>query len=137
MAFMLHPRLMADTAVIADWPLSRVLLMNDKRFPWIVLVPRRPELTDLLDLEEPARAALMGEIGRVGSKLKSWAKEHGGCDKINVGVIGNLVPQLHVHVVARTRGDAAWPGTVWGSGQSLPYGAAELSKLVAEFRDLL
>jgi diadenosine tetraphosphate (Ap4A) HIT family hydrolase len=137
MAFTLHPKLMADAAHIVDWPLSRILLMNDKRFAWIVLVPRRPELSDLLDLEEGARAMLMAEIGRAGTKLKAFASNHGGCDKLNFGIIGNVVPQLHVHVVARKRGDAAWPGTVWGSGQSLPYEAAELEQRVAELRDLL
>jgi diadenosine tetraphosphate (Ap4A) HIT family hydrolase len=136
-AFALHPRLSADTAAIADWPLSRVLLMNDKRFPWIVLVPRRADLFDITDLDEAARATLMGEVGRVAGKLKTWATDHGGCTRINVGVIGNIVPQLHIHVVARVKGDPAWPGVVWGAGQSVPYGAGELSKLVAEFRAFL
>ena len=137
MAFVLNPRLMADTAGIADWSLSRVLLMNDKRFPWIVLVPRRPELGELFDLDESARAVLLGEIVRVGEHLKGWAKTRGGCDRINVGMIGNMVPQLHVHVVARARGDSAWPGTVWGTGQAVHYGAAELSRVVTELRDIL
>ena len=104
MAFVLHPRLMADTAGIADWSLSRVLLMNDKRFPWIVLVPRRPELGEFFDLDEPARGVLTGEIARVGERLKNWTKARGACDRINVGMIGNMVPQLHVHIVARVRG---------------------------------
>jgi diadenosine tetraphosphate (Ap4A) HIT family hydrolase len=137
MSFVLHPRLMADTAGIADWPLSRVLLMNDKRFPWLILVPRRPELSELFELDEQTRAQLMNEIARVGERLKSWAKSRGGCDKINLGCIGNLVPQLHIHVVARVKGDAAWPGTVWGAGQAVHYGAAELSRVVAELRDVL
>jgi diadenosine tetraphosphate (Ap4A) HIT family hydrolase len=137
MAFTLHPRLVADTAPIADWPLSRVLLMNDRRFPWIILVPRRADLFDVADLDPAARLTLMDEIGRISAKLKAWAKGRGGCDRINVGMIGNLVPQLHIHIVARTRSDAAWPGVVWGAGQTLPYGAAELPRLVAEFRDLL
>ena len=137
MAFTLHPRLAADTAVIADWPLSRVLLMNDKRYPWLVLVPRRPDLSDITDLDEAARASLMGEIGRVSVKLKAWVIGHGGYTRINVGMIGNIVPQLHIHVVARVKGDPAWPGVVWGAGQSVPYGAGELSNLVAEFRAFL
>jgi diadenosine tetraphosphate (Ap4A) HIT family hydrolase len=135
--FTLHPRLLADAAIIADWPLSSVLLMNDKRFPWIVLVPRREGLIELFDLDDSSRITLMSEIARAGSKLKSWAKNHGGCDKINIGIIGNLVPQLHIHVVARKKNDSAWPGTVWGSGQSLPYGTGDLSRLAAEFRDSL
>ncbi len=128
---------MADAAFIADWPLSRVLLMNDKRFAWLVLVPRREGLVELFDLDEDSCATLMSEIARTGSKLKRWANEHGGCDKINVGIIGNLVPQLHIHVVARRQDDAAWPAPVWGKGQSLPYGDVELSRLVAELRDFL
>jgi diadenosine tetraphosphate (Ap4A) HIT family hydrolase len=137
MAFVLHPRLAADTAVIADWSLSRVLLMNDKRFPWIMLVPRRPDVSELFDLDENARTHLMGEISRVGQSLKSWAKARNGCDKINVGLIGNMVPQLHVHVVARTKTDGAWPGTVWAAGPAVSYGAAELQRIAAELRDAL
>ena len=137
MAFVLHPRLMADTAAIADWPLSRVLLMNDKRFPWIVLVPRRPDIGEIFELDETARAVLTNEIVRVADRLKAWAKTRGPCDKLNVGMIGNLVPQLHVHVVARAKGDAAWPGTVCGAGEAVPYGAAELSRVVTELRDTL
>jgi diadenosine tetraphosphate (Ap4A) HIT family hydrolase len=137
MAFVLHPRLMADTAVIVDWSLSRVLLMNDKRFPWVVLVPRRPNATELFDLDEPSRAVLTNEIARAAERLKNWARSHGGADKINVGTIGNLVPQLHVHVVSRRKGDAVWPGTVWGAGQAEHYGAAELMRVVSELRDAL
>jgi len=137
MAFVLHPRLAADTAAIADWSLSRVLLMNDKRFAWIILVPRRPDVSELFELDENARTMLMGEIARVGERLKGWARAGGGCDKINVGAIGNRVAQLHVHVVARTRTDPAWPDPVWGRGDPVPYGAAELSRVVAELREAL
>jgi len=137
MGFVLHPRLMADTAVIVDWSLSRVLLMNDKRFPWIVLVPRRPNAVEFFDLDVTSRTVLSNEIARTGERLKDWASAHGGADKINVGIIGNMVPQLHVHVVARKRGDAVWPGTVWGAGQPEHYGAAELLRVVGEIRDAL
>ena len=137
MAFVLHPRLMADTATIADWSLSRVLLMNDKRYPWIVLVPRRPDLHEVFDLDEAARTQLMQEIARVGTNLKAWARPRGAGDKINVGIICNLVPQLHIHIVARAKGDAAWPGPVWGVGQAVHYGAAELSRAVEELRAVL
>ena len=137
MTFMLHPRLAADTAMIADWPLSRVLLMNDKRFAWITLVPRRPDVSELFDLDAGSRSVLMSDIARVAERLKVWARMRGACDKINIGMIGNIVPQLHIHVVARHRGDAAWPGTVWGVGKAVPYGAAELSAVVTELRDFL
>jgi diadenosine tetraphosphate (Ap4A) HIT family hydrolase len=137
MAFVLHPRLMADTAVIVDWSLSRVLLMNDKRFPWIVLVPRRANVVELFDLDETSRTQLTTEIARAAERLKGWARARGGADKINVGMIGNLVPQLHIHVVARRKGDAVWPGTVWGAGPAEHYGAAELMRVVGEIRDAL
>ena len=137
MAFVLHPRLMADTAVIVDWSLSRVLLMNDRRFPWVVLVPRRPNAIELFDLDAASRATLSNEIARAAERLKDWARTRGGSDKMNVGAIGNLVPQLHVHVVSRRRGDALWPGTVWGAGQGEHYGAAELMRVVSELRDAL
>lgn len=137
MAFVLHPRLMADTAVIVDWSLSRVLLMNDKRFPWIVLVPRRPDIGELFDLDATARSTLTNEITRAAERLKEWARARGGADKINIGMIGNMVPQLHVHVVSRRKGDCLWPGTVWGAGQAEHYGAAELLRVVSEMRDAL
>ncbi|HXJ02378.1 MAG TPA: HIT family protein [Micropepsaceae bacterium] len=135
MSFTLHPRLAADTAIIADWPLSRVLVMNDKRFAWVILVPRRSDVSEIFDLDEAARIVLTNEITRVAERLKSWARTRGGCDKINIGMIGNLVPQLHIHVVARTKSDPAWPGTVWGVGKAIPYGAAELARVVTELRD--
>ena len=137
MGFVLHLRLMTDTVHIADWSLSRVLLMNDKRYPWIVLVPRRADVTELFDLDEAARATLTSEIARAGERLKAWAKLRGGGDKINIGMIGNIVPQFHVHIVARTKSDAAWPAPVWGRGEALPYGAVELERMVAALRDAL
>lgn len=137
MAFVLHPRLMADTAVIVDWSLSRVLLMNDKRFPWVVLVPRRPNAIELFDLDTASRATLSNEIARAAERLKDWARTRGGSDKMNIGAIGNMVPQLHIHVVSRRKGDALWPGTVWGAGQAEHYGAAELMRVVSELRDAL
>jgi len=137
MAFVLHPRLMADTAVIIDWSLSRVLLMNDKRFPWIVLVPRRPNVVEVFDLDAASRTLLTNEIARAAERLKDWARTRGGADKINVGMIGNMVPQLHIHVVSRRKGDAVWPGAVWGAGQAEHYGAAELLHVVSELRDAL
>jgi diadenosine tetraphosphate (Ap4A) HIT family hydrolase len=91
----------------------------------------------LFDLDETSRTVLTHEIARAAERLKGWASRRGGTDKINVGIIGNLVPQLHVHVVSRKRGDAVWPGTVWGAGQPEHYGAAELMRVVGEIRDAL
>lgn len=128
--FTLHPRLAADTVFVADWVLSRVLLMNDARYPWLILVPRREGATELFDLEPQDRAMLIEEVSRAAQSLK----ETSGAAKINVGALGNLVPQLHVHVVARSLGDAAWPGPVWGHGMAVPYGAARRDALVSGFR---
>jgi diadenosine tetraphosphate (Ap4A) HIT family hydrolase len=114
--FALHPRLEADTVFIVDWPLCRVLAMNDARYPWLILVPRR-RASQLHDLNERDRALLIEQVSQAGEKLKSLVQ----AAKINIGVLGNLVPQLHIHVVARNPSDAAWPGPVWGQGPPKPY----------------
>ena len=126
--FVLHPRLAADTTFVADWPLSRLLLMNDARYPWLMLVPRRANVTDIFDLNRVDRAAMIEETARAAQLLKTVSKSA----KINVGALGNLVPQLHVHVVARRPGDPAWPGPVWGQGQAVAYESAARDALVAK-----
>ncbi len=129
--FILHPRLARDTLFIADWPLCRVLLMNDARFAWLVLVPRVAGVSELFDLDLKAAALATSEISRAGRGLKKWAD----ADKINIGALGNIVPQLHVHVVARKAGDAAWPGPVWGAGPPTPY--EDLNSAVTRLREAL
>ena len=131
--FALHPTLARDTIPIADWALSRVVLMNDARFPWLILVPRRPETREVFELSREERAALIEEVARASAALARAVR----ADKINVGALGNLVPQLHVHVVARKTGDAAWPGPVWGFGQAVPYKTEAQRILVAEFLNAL
>lgn len=131
--FLLHPRLEADTAFVADWALSRVLAMNDARYPWLVLVPRSAELTEVHDLSAADCATLMEEIARASAALKSLT----GAAKINVGALGNLVPQLHIHIVARNPGDFAWPGPVWGQGRAQPYEPAALAAFVVRLRAAL
>lgn len=115
--FALHPRLAADTLPVGDLALSCVLLMADARFPWLILVPRRPALREFTDLPQAERADLMEEIALISRVLAAEA----GAGKINVGALGNVVEQLHVHVVARSAADPAWPGPVWGSGAAVPY----------------
>ncbi len=122
MTFELHPRLAADTHVAADWPLCRVLLMNDARYFWLILVPRQNGLTDITDLSETDRAALMEEAARAGRIIKG-----AGAAKLNIGALGNLVPQLHLHVMGRGPGDPAWPGPVWGHSPAIPYDSAALA----------
>ncbi|MGF1593537.1 MAG: HIT domain-containing protein [Kiloniellaceae bacterium] len=120
--FALHERLAADTITLADWPLCRVLLMNDAGYPWLILVPRRPGLTEIHDLDPAARTRLTEEICRASRALQSAVTP----GKINIGALGNLVPQLHVHVIARFRDDPAWPGPVWGARPAVPYAPAAL-----------
>ena len=129
--FALHPRLEADTIFVADWPLSRVLLMNDTRYPWLVLVPRRADISELFELENPDRELLMEEVARAAKTLKAIA----GAAKINIGALGNLVPQLHVHVVARSPGDPAWPGPVWGHSPAIAYAPSQREALIAKIVD--
>lgn len=126
--FELHSRLAADTAFVADWKLCRVLLMNDARYPWLILVPRRNDVTEIFELAPEDREMLMAEIALVSERLKHFTH----AAKINVGALGNLVPQLHTHIVARNPGDAAWPGPVWGHGRAEPYSASALETLVGE-----
>ena len=121
--FPLDPRLSADTVPLADLALCRVLLMNDSRFPWLILVPARPDMCEITDLSPPDRAVLSNEISRASDMLRDLFSP----TKINIGALGNIVRQLHVHVVARSDGDAAWPGPVWGAGVAEPYDAASLA----------
>ena len=130
MSFSLHPRLSHDTDFVGDLPLSRVLLMNDSRWPWLVLVPRRDGLEELADLDPPDLVRLIQET----ALASRWLKAHATADKINVGALGNVVRQLHVHVVARRAGDPAWPGPVWGFGAAVPYGDAEFRALTTAAR---
>ena len=126
----LHPRLAADAAPVGDLPLSRVLAVDDVNFPWVLLVPRRAGASEIIDLSEPDQAQLTAEIARVASALKRITS----CDKLNVAAIGNVVPQLHIHVVARRTDDAAWPRPVWGAVPAKPYGAGELELFIAALR---
>jgi diadenosine tetraphosphate (Ap4A) HIT family hydrolase len=125
MAFDLHPTLVRDTVEIARLPLCRVLLMNDRRFPWLILVPEQEGLREIHELPPADRVRLIEEIAAAGQALQRLSAP----DKLNVGALGNVVPQLHVHVVARFKNDDAWPGPVWGSGPAVPYGGEELAAL--------
>jgi diadenosine tetraphosphate (Ap4A) HIT family hydrolase len=117
MSFTLHPTLTHDTVEVTRLSLCRVLLMRDSRFPWLILVPERDGAREIHDLPPADRATLIEEIAQASQILQRLFRP----DKLNVGALGNVVPQLHVHVVARTAGDAAWPGPVWGSGPAVPY----------------
>jgi diadenosine tetraphosphate (Ap4A) HIT family hydrolase len=126
----LHPQLGADTAFVCDLPLSRLLAMNDANFPWLILVPRRPGARELFDLGAD-QAALANELALVSRALKDETR----CDKLNVAAIGNVVPQLHIHIVARFTGDALWPKPVWGAAPPRAYDAAALERFVTAIRE--
>ena len=128
--FALDARLAADTHAVGELALSCVLLMDDARFPWLILVPRRPGLRELTDLDRATQHALLDEINRAAHVLHAIAKP----DKLNIANLGNVVAQLHVHVIARYTGDAAWPRPVWGVGERAPYRAEEATRLRALLR---
>ncbi|HET7331932.1 HIT family protein [Dyella sp.] len=131
--FVLDPRLKADTQRVAALSLCDVLLMNDARYAWLILVPRLAGCTEILDLPEAGRAQLWQEINHVAAMLRGTVP----CDKLNIGALGNIVRQLHVHVIARKEGDAAWPGPVWGQGAARPYSDAELESIMQRLRKAL
>lgn len=131
--FELDPRLAADTVPVARLDLCEVRLMNDARFAWLVLVPQRAGLVEIADLTPSERTLLWHEADRAGAALRVVAP----CDKLNLGALGNIVRQLHVHVVARCEGDAAWPGPVWGSGPAVPYAEDRRDALLDRLRETL
>ncbi|WP_318435240.1 HIT family protein [Photobacterium leiognathi] len=111
MHFTLHPRLESDTTVLGDFPLSRVLLSKEALGPWIILVPRVDELREIHHLPEQDQFQLMRESSAIAALLENDYQ----AEKINVGALGNLVPQLHLHHIARFSNDIAWPGPIWGN----------------------
>ena len=126
----LHPQLARDTINIGDLPLCRTLIINDANYPWLLIVPRRKGMVELIDLGEVERAQLMTEIARVAGALKDVT----GCDKLNIAALGNVVPQLHVHIIARRHGDAVWPRPVWGVVPAQAYDPAALEGFVSAIR---
>lgn len=131
--FILHEKLAADCALVTDWPLSRVLLMNDTTYPWLILVPRLPGLRDLDDLTPPSLQEAAREIQSLSKVMKEIFKP----TKMNVAALGNMVPQLHIHVIARFEDDPAWPGPVWGVQPPEPYESEALEARVSSLRRAL
>ena len=108
--FELHPQLAQDCVTVGDFPLSRLLLMNDAQYPWFILVPRRRGITEIFELNQQDRDQLHDEVLSLTQALKDGF----AADKMNVAALGNMVSQLHVHVIARYRDDPSWPAPVWG-----------------------
>ena len=126
----LDPQLARDTVLVGELPLARVVLMNDANYPWLILVPRHPGAVEIIDLTDEQQDLLMDEIALLARVLKDVT----GCDKLNIAAIGNVVSQLHIHIVARRKGDAAWPKPVWGAAPARAYDAATRDQLIAAIR---
>ena len=131
--FSLDPRLQQDTLTVGDFPLCRLLLMNDAQYPWFILVPRRADVSEVFDLDAADQLALWQETTTLASVLKDGF----AADKMNVATLGNMVSQLHMHVIARTREDAVWPAPVWGKLPTQPYSEVQLAEVLARLRLLL
>lgn len=108
--FELHPRLTQDTFAVGDFPLCRLLLMNDANYPWFILVPRRAEIREIFELEYRDQQQLLGESSQLSQVLSKAFQ----ADKLNIAALGNMVPQLHIHHIVRYQSDQAWPKPVWG-----------------------
>jgi diadenosine tetraphosphate (Ap4A) HIT family hydrolase len=128
-AFALDPKLEADTLELVTLRLCLARLMNDRRFPWVILVPARPRVSEIIDLDAADRMLLIEDVARVSTVMRDLFNP----TKLNVGALGNIVTQLHVHVVARSAGDAAWPGPVWGTPPE-PYGPDDIERRLAPLR---
>jgi diadenosine tetraphosphate (Ap4A) HIT family hydrolase len=129
--FALDARLAADTVGVISLALCNVRLMNDARHAWLVLVPRRVGMVEITDLADADQLTLWQEVNRATAALRAVAP----CDKLNLGALGNIVRQLHLHLVARVEGDSAWPGPVWGHGKPEPYAAQALNERLTALRD--
>ncbi|QKV19438.1 HIT domain-containing protein [Oricola thermophila] len=127
--FCLDPTLAADTIPVADLGLCRLLLMNDSRFPWMILVPKRADVTEIYELSPLDQTMLTFETVTVSEHLRVLT----GCHKVNVAALGNQVRQLHMHVIARHVDDDAWPNPVWGSGRAKPYAREAAEHFISEF----
>ncbi len=126
----MHADLERDGVLVGDLALSRVLLLRDSRYPWLVLVPRRAGTREIFELDFAQRAALIEEIAQVSAAMARLFS----ADKMNVAALGNITPQLHVHVIVRRIGDDAWPGPVWGKHPAIPYSAGAIAERVQRIR---
>jgi len=131
--FELHERLQQDTLEVGRLELCRVLLMNNRCFPWLILVPEVANIREIHDLSDAQQVQLIRESSRVGQALMTQFQG----DKLNVAALGNMVPQLHVHHIVRFQGDPAWPAPVWGTPFNEPYQSAEAAERLAQLRQVL
>lgn len=133
MSFELHPKLAADTIEVCELELCKVLLMNDENYPWLILVPMRENTKEIHQLFKDEQYKLMDEIAHVSSTLEAFTE----AEKMNIGALGNMVPQLHIHVIARFKDDPAWPNPVWGAQGTRIYDEEHLRDLSVTLREKL
>ena len=132
MEFKLAPELARDSYHLTDWPLCEVRVMNDRQFPWFLLVPKVADVREIIDLTEDDQLQLFSE----SRFLSHWLKAEYQPDKLNIAALGNQVPQLHVHHLARFQTDAAWPAPVWGKQPMQPLEEGEVARLQSLFADI-
>jgi diadenosine tetraphosphate (Ap4A) HIT family hydrolase len=132
-AFELDGRIERDSELVKKLDLCQLRLQNDSRWPWLVMVPERNGMSEIFDLSPSDQALLSAEINRVAAAFKQAT----GATKINVGALGNIVRQLHVHVIARFEGDPNWPGPIWGFGQATPYEQPQKQNLIKKLVEAL
>jgi diadenosine tetraphosphate (Ap4A) HIT family hydrolase len=124
--FKLHSQLEADSITVGDFPLSQLLLINDSNYPWFILVPRQPDISEIYQLSEQDQVQLARESAFLSKKIS----ELFSADKINVAALGNIVPQLHIHHIVRFKSDISWPHPVWGKVPAKPYDNKELNEII-------
>ncbi len=127
--FELAPELKRDCIELADWPLCKVLLLNDSQYPWFILVPKKAGLKEIIDLSEDEQVTYLRESAKLSHLLMRVFNP----DKLNVAALGNMVPQLHIHHIARFTSDAAWPAPVWGKHPAVPYEDEKIATIKAHF----
>ncbi|WP_133128923.1 HIT domain-containing protein [Legionella nagasakiensis] len=134
MTFVVDARILSTCFKLSDWPLSQVFLKNNAEFPWLILVPRVENIQDIDQLPQQQRYVLMDEINELSAIVRAYFKP----DKLNMGALGNLVPQLHVHVIARFVNDKLWPHGIWQVSQpNKEYAADKCNELIRELKKRL
>ncbi len=125
MTFQLHPRLQQDSIAIGQFTLCRLFLINDRQYPWFVLVPEKTDITEIYQLSEQDQQQLQQESSVLAKTLAKIYQ----ADKMNIAAIGNLVPQLHIHHIVRFKHDIAWPAPVWGKFDAIPYTEEQINRI--------
>lgn len=136
-SFPIDPRLTENSMAICDLALSQLRLMNDARFPWLLLIPQRDGARELVDLPTDDQVLALADVNRACAALRATPWPTGRVEKLNVAALGNMVPQLHIHIIGRRSDDPAWPGPVWGVGTAIQFDSDQLRPIIANLRQSL